>query len=98
MADFAATQENTEPPVADLDIDGFIDKMVAAGKGWSDEQRKKYCDDIGEHPLFADSYEEMNQEYAEAIKNVVYDDQTPYELAEYCKEQGNKSFIKGSKN
>lgn len=39
-------------------MDSEIDRLLAEGKGWSPEEFKAYCNDIGDnHPLFAESIE-----------------------------------------
>ena len=50
-------ENNPQAQTVNLDLDKIVDELLAQGKGWSEEERQKYCDDIGEHPLFADSYD-----------------------------------------
>jgi len=34
-----------------------IEKSLKEGKGWSQEERQTYIEDIGEHPLFSEDVE-----------------------------------------
>ena len=77
-----------------IDIQREIDKLVKE-KGWAAEERRKYLDELHEGPelpLFAETGEDMDPRLAEALAALKYDGETPEELADKCKDMGNKNF------
>ncbi|CAM9163577.1 unnamed protein product [Phaeothamnion confervicola] len=84
---------------AQVDLEALIDEAVAAGKGWTDEERRAYVDNIPENlPLFAESLEEMDPAFVEAMTALAYEGETPASLAANFKDQGNKQFARGKHN
>lgn len=77
-----------------------IKKRMADGKGWSAEERQKYLDSLHdgpELPMFADSFEDMDPRLVEALSALKYEDETPFDLAELGKENGNKNYKRALK-
>ena len=76
-------------------LDDWIDEAVAAGKGWSDEERDRYLqglrDSEYELPLFADSVDEMDPDIVSGLQEL-RDEEPPEILAEAAKARGNESF------
>ena len=76
-------------------LDDWIDEAVAAGKGWSDEERDRYLqglrDSEYELPLFADSVDEMGPDIVSGLQEL-RDEEPPEILAEAAKARGNESF------
>ncbi len=76
-------------------LDDWIDEAVAAGKGWSDEERDRYLqglrDSEYELPLFADSVDEMDPDIVSGLQEL-RDEEPPDILAEAAKARGNESF------
>ena len=69
-------------------LDDWIDEAVAAGKGWSDEERDRYLqglrDSEYELPLFADSVDEMDPDIVSGLQEL-RDEEPPDILAEAAK-------------
>lgn len=78
-----------------------IDAILAGMQQWTPEERSKYCDDVGEHPLFMSKAPTMEEAegnaYMGALTHMVYDEEdTPEGMARECKEKGNAAFTKGA--
>ncbi|KAG5187785.1 hypothetical protein JKP88DRAFT_287884 [Tribonema minus] len=68
------------------EIDRYIDEAIAAGKGWTDEERKAYLAGIDDetHPFFAD-VDKVDPVMLEAFRQLTYEDETDESLAEHFK-------------
>ncbi|CAM9473417.1 unnamed protein product [Ectocarpus sp. 8 AP-2014] len=77
-----------------------IDKAVKAGKGWKEGEREAYLKRVREeeHPMFAESIDEMDPGVVKAFQDLTYEDETPLSLGEHFKQLGNDRFKRGKKN
>ena len=60
-----------------------IEKLVASGKGWTGDARRKYLDELHEGPelpLFCDDTDEMDPRMMEALAALKYDGELPEDL------------------
>lgn len=92
--------------LTDLDDDKF-DAIFQGLKKWSPEEQSKYCDELGEHPLFQSPFNPnaaFNGTSADAgtdsamaaIENIEYDEiDSPANMAREYKEKGNTAFQGG---
>lgn len=78
-------------------LEQVLDGLAHMGKTWTPEERSRYCDEQGDHPLFASPTAAPTPATA-AMAHVEYDElDSPLVLATECKEQGNVAFKAGSK-
>ena len=72
-------QEDGEDDPLSKEIGRLIEE-----KGWSEEERRKYLDELMEGPelpMFAESTEDMDPRLVEALTHLKYDGETPEDLA-----------------
>jgi hypothetical protein len=78
-------------------LEQVLEGLAHLGKTWTPEERSRYCDEQGEHPLFALPGAAPTPATA-AMAHVEYDElDSPLVLASECKEQGNAAFKAGAK-
>ena len=78
-------------------LEQVLEGLAHMGKTWTPEERSRYCDEQGEHPLFADATAAPTPATA-AMAHVEYDElDSPLVLAGECKAQGNAAFAAGAK-
>jgi hypothetical protein len=78
-------------------LEAVLDGLAHLGKTWTPEERSRYCDEQGDHPLFAAPGAAPTPATA-AMAHVEYDElDSPLVLASECKEQGNAAFKAGAK-
>lgn len=94
----AALAEEKEAGSSTLDDE--IAKSVAAGKGWKEGEREAYLKKVSEedHPMFAESIEDMDPGVVKAFQDLTYEDETPLSLGEHFKQLGNDRFKRGKNN
>ena len=77
-------------------LESEIMSMLAAGKGWTPEERDAYLRDLSdspyESPLFADDVSEMDPALVDALTAIRDGDDTPLESATEHKMRGNECF------
>ena len=79
-------------------LERVFDGLSSLNKTWTPEERSKFCDEQGEHPLFAGGEEPAPNSTVAAMHNVEYDElDSPIVLATEFKEKGNAAFKAGSK-
>jgi hypothetical protein len=80
-------------------LDRVLDGLAHLGKTWTPEERSRYCDEQGEHPLFAPSTggsAAAASAAAAAMAHVEYDEHdSPLVLAGEFKDKGNAAFRAG---
>ena len=81
----------------DARLEQVLDGVAHLGKTWTPEERSRYCDEPGEHPLFSAPGAALTPAAA-ALQHVEYDElDSPLVLATECKDKGNAAFKAGSK-
>ena len=104
MSSSTSTSSTCAPKLPDgMSLDGLLDaeieKRLAEGKGWSPDEFNEYMKGVGDnHPLFAESIDDMDPEMVEMFSNMKYDGQSALDLMENCKNHGNQLFQWGNKN
>ena len=84
------------PPTLQSKIDETLDKVFSTMKKWTPEERTAYCEDGGDHPLFAPVSSAGDVASASALRAVEYDElDSPAVLAAEFKEKGNAAFKAG---
>eukprot|EP00903_Cladosiphon_okamuranus_P011993 g11262.t1 len=81
-------------------LEDEIAKAVKEGKGWKEGEREAYLKKVSEedHPMFAESIEDMDPGVVKAFQDLTYEDETPLSLGEHFKQMGNDRFKRGKKN
>jgi len=95
MSAIGEVMEQAEDPQDQAELMTEIGRLIGEGKGWSPEDRKTYLNELHkgpELPMFAESNAEMDPRLAEALAALKYEGETPFSLAEQCKENGNKNY------
>lgn len=81
-----------------VDINKFIEESIAAGRGWTDEERQDYLDSIGDCAIFAESPDEIDPDDIAAFNSMIYDGFSTEELMENFRDKGNQHFQTGKRN
>ncbi|CAM9487541.1 unnamed protein product [Ectocarpus fasciculatus] len=95
-----STEAEAAEAAASSALETEIDKAVKAGKGWKEGEREAYLKRVREedHPMFAESIDEMDPGVVKAFQDLTYEDETPLSLGEHFKQLGNDRFKRGKKN
>ena len=91
------SDSSAPPHPLQAEVDDRLERILGNLKTWTPEERSKFCDDAGEHPLWAGAAAQGTAAAA-AMERVEYDElDSPLVLAGECKDKGNAAFKAGAK-